>query len=268
MPSIKLDDASVHFPIYNARTRSFRHGLLHKVVGGRIQHYGGTATVEALRHLNLTLHAGDRLAVLGGNGAGKSTLLRVFSGSYEPTFGTADINGSVSSLLDITLGMDFELTGEENIILRGAFAGLRRAEARERVPEIAEFSELGEYLHLPVRTYSSGMVLRLAFGISTAGSPDILLLDEMIGVGDNAFAVKASRRIESMMDRASILALASHDPQILLKYCNRAVLLRKGEIAAEGSVSKVLQAHASALSSHEDLHRQPDTAAELPAAVE
>ena len=244
MPFIKLHNASVEFPIYNARSRSFRHGLLHRV-GGPIQRNGDTVTVDALRDITLSLGAGDRLGVVGGNGAGKSTLLRVFAGSYEPSTGTAEISGSVSSLLDITLGMDFELTGEENIILRGAFVGMSPAEAKSRVPEIAEFSELGNYLHLPVRTYSSGMTLRLAFAISTARSPEILLLDEMMGVGDSQFAAKTSQRMEKMMDKAGILALASHDTVTLKRYCNRAILLQEGIITAEGSVSDVLEAYAA-----------------------
>ena len=245
MPSIVLRGATVDFPIYNARTRSLRNDLIRRV-GGRIQPYMDSVTINALRDVTLSLHAGDRLAILGGNGAGKSTLLRVFAGSYEPTIGTADISGSVSSLLDITLGMDFELTGEENIHLRGAFVGMSVTETRARIPEIAEFSELGDYLRLPVRTYSSGMMLRLAFAISTARAPDILLLDEMIGVGDREFSEKASRRIESLMDTASILALASHDPRTLSRYCNRAVLLQEGTIVAEGSLSDVIKAYDTA----------------------
>ncbi|WP_266160303.1 ABC transporter ATP-binding protein [Dyella silvatica] len=253
MPSIQLRSATVDFPIYNARTRSLRHDLLRRV-GGRIQPKGDLVTVNALRNVTLSLFAGDRLAILGGNGAGKSTLLRVFAGSYEPSDGTADISGSVSSLLDITLGMDFELTGEENIFLRGAFAGMSPAEIKQRIPEIAEFSELGDYLHLPVRTYSSGMMLRLAFAISTARAPDILLLDEMIGVGDRAFSAKTSKRLENLMDTASILALASHDPTTLSKYCNRAVLLRGGEIVMEGTLTTVLKAYEAAPPSH---HAEP-----------
>ncbi|MFC5741208.1 ABC transporter ATP-binding protein [Dyella tabacisoli] len=254
MPSIQLRSATVDFPIYNARTRSLRHGLLRRV-GGRIQPQGDLVTVNALRDVTLSLHAGDRLAILGGNGAGKSTLLRVFAGSYEPSSGTADINGSVSSLLDITLGMDFELTGEENILLRGAFVGMSRQEVKQRIPEIAEFSELGEYLHLPVRTYSSGMMLRLAFAISTARAPDILLLDEMIGVGDRAFITKTSKRLEKLMDTASILALASHDTATLSRYCNRAVLLQEGSIVMEGSLATVFKAYEA--TSPSDNLRQP-----------
>jgi ABC-2 type transport system ATP-binding protein len=259
MPSIRLRNASVDFPIYNARNRSFRHGLLRRV-GGRIHQSDGVVKVNALRDVTLSLGPGDRLAVLGGNGAGKSTLLRVFAGSYEPSVGTADIDGSISSLLDITLGMDFELTGEENVVLRGAFVGMSAVEARARVPEIAEFSELGDYMHLPVRTYSSGMMLRLAFAISTARTPDILLLDEMIGVGDSGFAAKTCQRIERMMDKASIIAIASHDPSTLRRYCNRAILLQEGSVVSEGSIAAVLAAY-DALQSVAPTHPLHATAA-------
>lgn len=245
MASIELSDVAVEIPIYNARGRSMKTTLLRSVGGQVGSDDRDVITVKALRGISLTLNPGDRLALVGHNGAGKSTLLRVFSGAYEPTSGRAEVAGSVSSLLDITMGMDPELTGAENIVLRGIFVGMSLAEARARVPEIAEFSELGSYLHLPMRTYSSGMTLRLAFAISTARFPDILLLDELISVGDAAFARRARRRIEEMMGKASILALASHDPDMLKQYCNRAILLKEGVITAEGSVASVLDQYAA-----------------------
>lgn len=185
------------------------------------------------------MKAGDRVGLIGHNGAGKSTLLRVFSGSYEPSSGTCDINGTVSSLIDIMMGMDPELSGADNIVLRGAFVGMSLREARQAIPEIAEFAELGPYLQLPMRTYSSGMLMRLAFAVSTTRVPDILLFDEMISFGDASFAAKARRRVETMVDRASILALASHDLSSLRTYCNRAVMLDRGSVVCEGSVDEV-----------------------------
>ncbi|CAH1678049.1 O-antigen export system ATP-binding protein RfbE [Hyphomicrobiales bacterium] len=245
MPSIDLVNASVEFPIYNARGRSLRSSLL-KRVGGQIESENGdVVTVKALRNINLSLKAGDRLALIGHNGAGKSTLLRVFSGSYEPSDGTVDIEGRVSSLLDISMGMDPELTGAENIILRGVIVGMSIAEARSRIGEIADFSELGGYIDLPMRTYSTGMSLRLAFAISTAVQPDILLLDELISVGDAGFADKALQRTEDMMNNASILVLASHDGNALRQYCNRAIMLREGRVIAEGGVDEILDVYAS-----------------------
>jgi ABC-2 type transport system ATP-binding protein/lipopolysaccharide transport system ATP-binding protein len=239
MASITLTNATVEIPIYNARGRSFRSNILRRVGGRLEQDNRDVMTVRAVNDITLSLKPGDRLALIGHNGAGKSTMLRVFSGAYEPSSGTAEISGSVSSLLEITMGMDPELTGAENIVLRGVFVGLSIDEARRLIPEIAEWSELGDYLALPLRTYSSGMLLRLAFAISTVRHRDILLLDELIGVGDMNFAAKARQRIEHIIDRASILALASHDIGILCQYCNRAILLRQGSIVADGSVNDI-----------------------------
>ncbi len=245
MASIVLSNASVEFPIYNARGRSLRADIFRRVGGNVASDSHDIVKISALKNINLSLNAGDRLAIVGHNGAGKSTLLRVLSGAYEPSSGFASIAGKVQSLLDITMGMDAELTGAENIVLRGAFVGMSIKESRQATAEIAEFSELGEYLDLPMRTYSSGMVLRLAFAISTLRFPDILLLDEMISVGDAAFAVKAKQRIETMMNSASILVFASHSPEALLQYCNRGILMQAGQIAAEGSVQEVLDAYAA-----------------------
>lgn len=243
MVSITLKNASVEFPIYNARSRSLRSNLIRRV-GGMIEpDSSDVVTVKALRDVSLSLKSGDRLALVGHNGAGKSTMLRLFSGAYEPSSGEAKIVGRVSSLLDITMGMDPELTGAENIILRGVFVGMSMAEAKAIIPEVAEFSELGDYLDLPMRTYSSGMTLRIAFAVSTARPPEILLLDELISVGDASFAKKAKQRIEAMMNKASILVLASHSSQMLKQYCNRAILMNEGRIAAEGDVESVLEAY-------------------------
>jgi ABC-2 type transport system ATP-binding protein/lipopolysaccharide transport system ATP-binding protein len=245
MASITLTNATVEIPIYNARGRSFRSNILRRV-GGRLEPDNrDVMTVRAINDITLSLKPGDRLALIGHNGAGKSTLLRVFSGAYEPSSGTAEISGTVSSLLEITMGMDPELTGAENIVLRGIFVGLSIDEARRQIPEIAEWSELGEYLALPLRTYSSGMLLRLAFAVSTVRHRDILLLDELIGVGDMNFAAKARQRIEDMMDRADILALASHDTKILKQYCNRAILLRQGSVVADGSVDDIAREYSN-----------------------
>ncbi len=239
MASIELIDASVEIPIFNSRGRSLKTSLIRRV-GGQVAADGhDVVTVKALRHINLSLKPGDRLGLIGHNGAGKSTLLRVFAGSYEPSTGRSDIQGTVSSLIDMEMGMDHELTGADNIILRGVFVGMSLKEARRNIPKIAEFSELGPYLHLPTRTYSSGMRMRLAFATSTTRHPDILLFDEMIGFGDAGFAARAKQRLDAMMDKAKILALASHDLTSLKTYCNRAVLLEAGTILAEGSVDEV-----------------------------
>ena len=239
MASIELVDASVEIPIFNSRGRSLKTTLIRRV-GGQVEaNDRDVVSVKALRRITLSLRPGDRLGLIGHNGAGKSTLLRVFAGSYEPSAGRADITGTVSSLIDMEMGMDAELTGADNIIQRGVFLGMSLKEARRAIPKIAEFSELGPYLHLPMRTYSSGMRMRLAFATSTTRHPDILLFDEMISFGDAGFANRAKARLDAMMDNAKILVLASHDIGSLKTYCNRAVLMEAGTIVAEGGVDEV-----------------------------
>lgn len=242
MPAIDLVDVSVDFPIYTAQTRSIRSDLMRRI-GGRIQHdaHNHKTVVQALRNVNLSLRPGDRLGLIGPNGAGKSTLLRVMSGVYEPPRGYVRIDGKVSAVVDITLGFDSELSGYDNIILRSVVLGATIAEARERAPGIAEFSELGEFLTLPIRTYSAGMITRLAFAISTAVQPDILLLDEVVSAGDVEFSKKARERTLKMADSASILVLAIHDMNTLRNFCDKAAVLRAGEIADIGPIGEVLE---------------------------
>lgn len=246
MPSISLKNVSVEFPIYNSSGRSLKSSIL-RSVGGAVSLDHGVTRVQALRGVTLDLAPGDRLALIGHNGAGKSTLLRVLSGAYEPSGGSAAINGKVSSLINITMGMDPELTGIENIILRGAFIGMTMAQSRRHIEEIAEFSGLGAYLDLPMRTYSSGMTLRLAFAISTLRQPEILLMDELVAVGDEAFGAKATSRLEKLIANAGILVLASHNAPTLQRYCNRAILLKEGRIISEGAIDDVLEVYRSGL---------------------
>jgi ABC-type polysaccharide/polyol phosphate transport system ATPase subunit len=188
---------------------------------------------------------GDRIGVIGHNGSGKTTLLRVLAGVYSPVQGTATIEGSISSFTDLTLGMDPESTGWENIIFRCAFMGLSFRDAQRLAPSIAEFSELGEYLNLPTRTYSAGMYLRLAFAISTSIEPEILIMDEMISAGDAQFIEKAKRRLSEIVDKSNILLLASHDMRVIQRLCNKVVWLERGSIKQWGPADCVVQAYES-----------------------
>ncbi len=242
MARIRLDRVSVQFPIYNANTRSLKKSLMHRTTAGRIgRDAGDRVCIEALNDVTLTFGHGDRVGLVGANGAGKTTLLRVLAGIYEPTAGTIHREGRVAPLFDIALGIDPEATGYDNILIRGAFLGLRRQEARARMDEIAAFTELGDYLAMPVRTYSSGMLLRLAFAVSTSVEPEIALMDEWIGVGDAAFVEKAERRLAELVGRAGILVLASHDPALLERTCTKGVLLQHGKISAVGAIGDVLR---------------------------
>ena len=246
MALIALDAVGVRMPIYNARTRSLR-SRLSKSVGGVVgSNSDDIVVVDALRDITLQARAGDRIALIGHNGAGKSTLLRVMAGAFTPTSGVATIEGRISSLLDISVGFDGEMTGRENIVLRTVMLGMNFRQASRIVDAVEDFANLGPYLDLPMRTYSSGMVLRLAFGASTAVHADIILLDEIIGVGDAAFAEKARDRLDAMIGTASILVLASHDPTALQRYCTTAVVLEHGRIMMQGSVDDALAAFAAA----------------------
>jgi len=230
MASVVLDKVSVTIPIYNLGARSFKKQLLRFSTGGTLNNDSQYVLVKALDQINLEIKHGDRVGLAGHNGAGKSTLLRVLAKIYEPTTGSLHINGHVSPLLDVMLGINPESTGYENIIIRGLLLGMSRQEILKKMPEIAEFTELGDYLSLPVRTYSSGMQLRLAFSVATSIQPEILLMDEVIGAGDTAFMRKAKKRLDQLMDQASIVVLASHSEEIINKLCNKKIFLERGRI--------------------------------------
>jgi ABC-type polysaccharide/polyol phosphate transport system ATPase subunit len=247
MVKIELKNVGVNFVLYETSARSLKKTAFRTAVGGFISNKddGSKTTIRALQEISLTLNDGDRLALIGPNGAGKTTLLRVLAGIYYPTFGSVSIQGQCVPLFDISLGLDDEATGYENIMLRGLVMGLDRKEIEKRVDEISEFSGLGEFLHLPVRTYSSGMTLRLLFSIATSVNSDILLMDEWIAMGDADFIERANQRLHGVVNRSRILAFASHNPDYLKAVCNRAVLLESGRIVAEGSVEDVLNHYQS-----------------------
>lgn len=226
---IKADNISVEFPIYNASHRSLKKAVIRATTGGRVAaSAGGHVAVRAIDNASFDFQPGDRIGLVGHNGSGKTTLLRVLSGVYEPFNGKIEISGNIVSLLDLSLGMDSESTGFENIFLRGVMMGMRPKEIESKIDEIAEFSELGDYLNMPTRTYSSGMSLRLAFATSTSLKADIILMDEWLSVGDADFNQKASRRLEGMVENSSILVLASHSKTLIQKLCNRVFSLEHG----------------------------------------
>jgi len=244
MASLVLENVTVDFPIYDSQ-KSFRSAL--RRTGGFIRREGSPGhqrvTVRALDNLTLTLKHGDRVGLLGHNGAGKSTLLRVCAGVYDPTGGRVTIEGKVSPLFNTAPGLDMDDTGYENILTCGLFLGMTLEEIARKTPDIEQFSELGEYLSLPVRTYSSGMLTRLGFSIATAIDPEILILDEGLGAGDARFAERAKKRVDMLVERASIMVLATHSDALIQSMCNRAILLHGGRIAASGSVEEVAEAY-------------------------
>ena len=240
--SLRLDAVTVDFPVYGADNRSLKNNLLRRSTGGRIgRDAGRRLSVRALEDVKFALAHGDRVGLVGTNGAGKTTLLRVLAGVYQPTLGRVDRRGQVAALFNLSLGIDPYSTGYENIRARGMFLGLMPPEIRERIDEIAEFTELGDYLAMPVHTYSIGMQLRLAFAVCTCIEPEILLMDEWIGVGDAAFVKKAERRLEDFVGRAGILVLASHNAALLERVCTTGILLKAGRVQAFGPIDEVLR---------------------------
>lgn len=235
MAYIKLDKVSVEFPIFNSSSRSLTNSLVSAATGGRISaDKSGHVTVKALSDINLEIKSGDRLGIVGHNGSGKSTLLRVLAGIYEPTSGRITREGKIASLIDIGLGINPENTGKENIYLRGQLMGLSNKDIAKKFDEIIEFAELGDFIQLPVRTYSSGMLLRLAFAVSTSITADILIMDEWLSVGDGDFALKAEQRLQNLVDSAEILIIASHSKSLIEKVSRQLVWLDHGNIKALG----------------------------------
>ena len=238
---VQLRDIALDIPIFDISSRSLKKRVMRLGRRNRIaEDSTGIVVVRALDGVNLHLSAGDRLGLIGHNGAGKSTLLRVLAGIYVPTAGEVRVSGKAVPLLDISLGMDDQSSGRQNIRLRGLLLGMSDAEIAAKTEDIAAFTELGDYLDLPLRTYSSGMRLRLAFAIATAVDAQILLLDEVIGVGDASFQVKAARRLAELHARAEIVVLAIHNNKTLRETCNKALWLDNGRPVALGPVDEVV----------------------------
>ena len=239
MVSIDVWNASVDFPIFDAKTRSLKKAVLGKV-GGKIGTGARVPIIEALRDIDLDLRTGARVGLVGHNGAGKSTLLRLLAGIYEPTRGSALIEGKIAPVFDMGVGMDPEISGLENIIIRGLFLGMTRKQMLKRVDEITEFTELGDYIQMPLRTYSTGMRVRLALGVVTSIDPEILLLDEGIGAVDAAFLDKARNRLVDLVNRSGLLVFASHSDEFLMELCDTALWMDEGKIKQQGGLREVL----------------------------
>ena len=244
MPLIEAKQIGIEFPVAPPNARSFRHLTIKAAsrVGGRVSKGEGSFQfVQALDEISFSLKQGDRLGLVGHNGAGKTTLIRVLAGIYEPTRGSLRVVGRNVPMFDIGLGMDEEASGYENIRTRGLILGLSPEEIEERVPEIAEFAELGDYLELPIRTYSSGMLLRLVFSIAASIHGDIILMDEWIAVGDAQFRKKTHDRLQQITQRSGIVVLASHDFGLLREACNLGLYLDGGRVRAFGALDDVLK---------------------------
>jgi ABC-2 type transport system ATP-binding protein len=241
MARIDLDQVFVEFPVYNVNARSLKKQFLHLATGGAVvQDAMQHITINALNDISLSIEHGDRVGLIGHNGAGKSTFLRLLSKIYEPTRGQLNIHGHVSPMLDLMQGIEPELTGYENIMIRGILLGLTRSQIKVQSQDIADLTGLGDYLAMPTRTYSSGMLLRLAFAITVSIKPDILLIDEIFGAGDSEFRKKAQERMVSLLDQSSIVIMANHTDEIIKEFCTKVLLLEAGKLKYYGPVEQGL----------------------------
>ncbi len=249
MASIVVDAVSLTFPLYSpAQLQGIVVADDHddRLI---MSNSGQILGVRALRDISFSLARGERLALVGRNGSGKTTLLQVLSGIISPDLGSVTVQGRSTSIINLTLGVQVEATGHQNITLRGLAAGHTREAIEARREQIAEFSELGEFLSMPVKTYSSGMLMRLSFAIATAFKPEILILDEWLSAGDGAFRAKAAARMNEFAEHAGILVLASHSDQLLLSVCTRGIWLEDGQVRADGDIESVLQTYRAATQS-------------------
>ena len=255
MAYVAVQGLHVDFPIYHGNSRSLKQTVL-KAATTRVQgHHAGRlqqdsrnrVVVQALRDVNFQLRAGERLGLVGVNGAGKTTLLRVLAGIYEPVRGRVAVEGTIGALLDPNLGMNGDLTGRENIALRGLYNGLPKTAIRALEDDVQAFSDLGDFLDLPVRFYSAGMVVRLGFALATAIHPQVLLMDEWLLAGDASFMQRAQERLGGMVQGADILVLSSHMPGIIQAWCTRVLWMDQGRVRMDGTPDEVMAAYGTSL---------------------
>lgn len=236
-PIVSLASVSLVYPIYSMKAQSIRNSLISMTVGGRLLRDGHDIIhVSALEKVTFDLFEGDRMGVVGKNGAGKTTLLKVIGGIYEPSQGVVNVNGRIASMIDAGLGLDHNFTGRENIVNMGRMRGLSIRLIREKMEEIIEFSELGGYIDLPVKAYSSGMQARLVFSVATSLDPDILLMDEWLSTADHGFVDRAKSRMNSLLSKSRLMVLASHDFGLIKSTCNKLLVLNEGKAEYFGAL--------------------------------
>lgn len=243
---LRLEHVGITFDGHSASSQSLK-GLLAQCFSkskGKITH---DYRVDALKNVNLRIEQGERVGLIGLNGAGKSTLLKTMAGIYPPTAGRVERKGHVCPMFEFATGFEMYQSGWDNIRIRGMLLGLTPEQIEERLPEIAEFTELGDFLDQPVRTYSSGMFIRLAFAVSTSINPEILLIDEIMGAGDIRFAEKAKKRMYQFMEQGKILVFSSHNYDLLKEFCDRTIWLEKGQIVADDATEAVVKSYISRL---------------------
>lgn len=231
MAHLIFDDVTIKYPVFNGAAKSLKKALVTVGTGGLLsKDPGEVMTVTALDHVSFSLRDGDAVGLIGHNGAGKTTLLRTMAGIYAPHHGSISSEGRISTIIELGAGLDSELSGYENIFRLGLLLGMSKSAVERLLPSIEEFTELGNFLDAPVRTYSSGMLMRLMFAVSTSNQPEILLVDEMFGTGDKGFQEKAQSRMEGLISSAKIFVFASHSDQLIARFCNRIFELKHGTV--------------------------------------
>ena len=240
---IEVRDLHITFPLYHGSARTLRKTLAQVASSRFEQDQQRRMVVQALRGVSFSLKPGERLGLVGGNGAGKTTLLRALAGIYEPVAGRVIVRGEINALLDTNLGMNSELTGRENITLRGLHAGLSPRQIRTVEDDVQAFADLGDFLDMPVRTYSSGMVVRLGFALATSIRPRVLLMDEWFLAGDTNFMLKAQGRLEQLVQQAEILVISTHQLDVVSAWCTRVLWMDAGTIRLQGTPEEVLPAY-------------------------
>jgi ABC-type polysaccharide/polyol phosphate transport system ATPase subunit len=231
MAHIKFNNVTLQYPIYNSRSMSLRNELVKIGTGGRLaRDSSDQVMITALKDVNFNIREGDSVGLIGHNGAGKTTLLRLMAGIYSPTSGSVDVSGAISTMIELGAGMDPELSGYENITRMGLMQGISRHKIEALIPQIEDFTGLGDFLAAPVRTYSAGMTTRLMFAVATSTKKDILLVDEMFATGDSDFSKKAHQRMLELIDHASIFVLASHSTELINQFCNRIFKIEHGAL--------------------------------------
>jgi ABC-type polysaccharide/polyol phosphate transport system ATPase subunit len=235
---INLQSVRLAYPVYSLRAQSIRNAIANMAVGGKLLKDGNDVIhVQALNDISFSLDDGDRLGIIGHNGAGKTTLLKVLAGVYEPDRGRIEINGKVSSMVDSNLGLDNELSGRENVFTMGRIRGYTTKQILAMMPEIIDFTDLGQFIDLPLKTYSAGMRTRLIFAVATSREPEILLMDEWIGAGDKSFYEKASARLNSMLNKSRVIVLASHNYNLIKRMCNKLLVMDAGKQTYFGDIN-------------------------------
>ncbi len=242
-PHVILNNVSLRFRKYHGASQGIKEAAMRFIrpPSWYASRPPSKSEFWGLKDVSLELKEGDRLGIIGPNGAGKSSLLKVISRIYRPTTGTLDVEGRLAPLIEIGAGFIPELSGRDNAYLYGAILGLKRKTIRDRLDAMVAFAELEDFLDMPVKYYSTGMHLRLAFTIATEVAPDILILDELYAGGDAAFIVKANRRLDSFVHRSRILILVAHQMEYIERFCNRAIVLSAGQIQKDGSPEEAIE---------------------------